>query len=104
MHRVQVFTVLERRNLLYSITIFYFAQFSAVKSELSPGVLFCFSKKWSGVRMLTTFYLVKNDHRWVTYISLKTIHWNHVSSLFYTVFGSDRIGHCKGLRGQVCQE
>ena len=33
----------------------------------------CFSKKLSGVRMLTTFYLAKNDHRWVTFISLKTI-------------------------------
>ena len=28
----------------------------------------------SGVRKLTTFYLTKNDHRWVTFISLKTIH------------------------------
>ena len=33
----------------------------------------CFLKKLSGVRMLTTFYLAKNDHRWVTFISLKTI-------------------------------
>ena len=24
--------------------------------------------------MLTTFYFVKNDHRWVTFIFLKTIH------------------------------
>ena len=30
-------------------------------------------EKLSGVRKLTTFYLAKNDHRWVTFISLKTI-------------------------------
>ena len=30
----------------------------------------CFLKKLSGVRMLTTFYLAKNDHRRVTFISL----------------------------------
>ena len=35
--------------------------------------LFCFLKKLSGVRKLTTFYLVKNDHRWVTLIPLKMI-------------------------------
>ena len=35
--------------------------------------LFCFLKKLSGVRKLTTFYFAKNDHRWVTFISLKTI-------------------------------
>ena len=34
---------------------------------------FCFLKKLSGVRKLTTFYLAKNDHRWVIFISLKTI-------------------------------
>ena len=27
----------------------------------------------SEVRKLTTFHLAKNDHRWVTFISLKTI-------------------------------
>merc|ERR1719506_3453413 len=32
-----------------------------------------FLKNVSGVRTLTTFYLAKNDHRWVTFISLKTI-------------------------------
>ena len=37
------------------------------------GCYFCFLKKLSGVRKLTTFYLAKNDHRWVTCISLKTI-------------------------------
>ena len=31
--------------------------------------------------MLTTFYFVKNDHRWVTFICLRTIHWNHVSGI-----------------------
>ena len=34
---------------------------------------FCFLKKLIEVRMLTTFYIAKNDHRWVTFISLKTI-------------------------------
>ena len=33
---------------------------------------FCFLKNLSGERMLTTFYLAKNDHRWVIVISLKT--------------------------------
>ena len=33
--------------------------------------LFCFLNNLSGVRMLTTFYLTKNDHRWVILISLK---------------------------------
>ena len=38
------------------------------------SVDFCFLKKLSGVRKLTTFYLAaKNDHRLVTFISLKTI-------------------------------
>ena len=35
--------------------------------------LFCFLKKLSGVRKLTTFYLTKNYHRWVTFIALKTV-------------------------------
>ena len=30
-------------------------------------------KKLSGVRMMTTFYLAENDHRWGSFISLKTI-------------------------------
>ena len=30
-------------------------------------------KKLSEVRKLTTFYLSKKDHRWVTFIFLKTI-------------------------------
>ena len=34
---------------------------------------FCFLEKLSEVRMLTTSYSAKNDHRWVTFISLKTI-------------------------------
>ena len=33
----------------------------------------CFLKKLIGVRKLTTFYVAKNDHRWVTFISLETI-------------------------------
>ena len=33
----------------------------------------CFLKKLSRVRKLTTFYFAKNDHRWVTFIPLKTI-------------------------------
>ena len=31
----------------------------------------------SEVEMLTTFYLTKNDHRWVTFISLKTTTRRH---------------------------
>ena len=37
------------------------------------GPDFCFLEKLSEVRTLTTFYFAKNDHRWVTFISLKTI-------------------------------
>ena len=40
-------------------------------SPLLP--IFCFLKILSGVQMLTTFYLTKNDRRWVICISLKTI-------------------------------
>ena len=36
-------------------------------------LVFCFLEKLSEMRKLTTFYLAKNDHRWVTIISLKTI-------------------------------
>ena len=35
--------------------------------------LFCILKKMSGLRKLPTFYFAKNDHRWVTFICLKTI-------------------------------
>ena len=38
---------------------------------LRSPAFFCFLKNLSGVRMLTTFYLAKNDHRWVIFISLK---------------------------------
>ena len=41
--------------------------------RLTLATRFCFLKKLSGVRKLTTFYFAKNDHRWVTFISLKTI-------------------------------
>ena len=37
------------------------------------GVVFLLFEKLSGVRKLTTLYLAKNDHRWATFISLKTI-------------------------------
>ena len=40
-------------------------------NPLVPGLsphLSCFLKKLSGVRMLTTCYLAKNDHRWVTFV------------------------------------
>ena len=40
----------------------------------------CFLKKLSGMRTLTTFYLSKNDHRWVIFISLKTINIRHILS------------------------
>ena len=36
-------------------------------------VHFCFLKRFSEVRKLTTFSLAKNDHRWVTFIFRKTI-------------------------------
>ena len=35
------------------------------------AALFCFLKNLSEVRMLTTFYLAKNDHQWVSFISLE---------------------------------
>ena len=38
-----------------------------------PRLENCFLKKLTGVRKLTTFYLAKSDHRWVKFISLKTI-------------------------------
>jgi hypothetical protein len=38
-----------------------------------PPVLFLLFEKLSGVRTLATFYLAKNDHRWVTFVPLKTI-------------------------------
>ena len=41
-----------------------------VLSSFARKLLF---EKLSGVRKLTAFYLAKNDHRWVTFISLKTI-------------------------------
>ena len=41
--------------------------------DLRQAGLFCFLKNLSEVRMLTTFYSAKNDHRWVTCIPLKTI-------------------------------
>ena len=34
---------------------------------------FCFLNNLSELRILTTFYLTKTDHRWVIFISLKTI-------------------------------
>ena len=37
------------------------------------GLHFCFLKKLSGARKLATFYLAKNDHRWVTSIPLKIL-------------------------------
>ena len=43
-------------------------------------------KKMSGVRKLTTFFCAKNDHRWVTFVFLKTINsepffgrWSRIS-------------------------
>ena len=44
---------------------------SALQEAERFEVHFCFLKKMSEVRKLTTFYLTKNDHRWVTFISLK---------------------------------
>ena len=38
-------------------------------------------EKLSGVRKLTTFYFAKNDHRWVTFILLKTINSDPSSDL-----------------------
>ena len=36
-------------------------------------LLFCFLNNLSELRILITFHYAKNDHRWVTKISLKTI-------------------------------
>ena len=38
-----------------------------------PGGELAILKNLSEVRMLAPFYLAKNDHRWVSSISLKTI-------------------------------
>ena len=46
---------------------------AGTKNGRRGGDDFWFLKKLSGVRKLTTFYLAKNDHRWVTFISLNTI-------------------------------
>ena len=63
-----------------NIRIFCFSQISHNRRPREPqsasrrrGLHVCFLKKLSGVRKLTTFYLTKNDHRWVTCVSLKTI-------------------------------
>ena len=45
----------------------------AVRVAGVVGAFFCFLKKLSEMRMLTTFYVAKNDHRRVTFICLKTI-------------------------------
>ena len=42
-------------------------------SSWRSGKVFCFLKKLSEVRMLTTLYLAKNDHQWGIFISLKMI-------------------------------
>ena len=42
------------------------------ESPLFALLIFVF-EKLSEVRTLTTFYLAKNDHRWVIFVSLKTI-------------------------------
>ena len=42
-----------------------------------PSESFLLFEKLSEVRKLTTFYLAKNDHQWVTFISLKTINRFH---------------------------
>ena len=34
---------------------------------------FCFLNNLSELRILTTFYFAKHDHRWVNFITLKTI-------------------------------
>ena len=51
---------------------------------------FYFLKKLSGVRKLTTFYPAKNDHGWVTFISLKTINSDLQARL--VVAGKTRAG------------
>ena len=47
------------------------ATFSFWASRASTSALrtSCFLENLSGVRMLTTFYLAKNDHRWVIFTS-----------------------------------
>ena len=44
-----------------------------LRSEDREDALFLLFEKLSEVGMFKTFYLAKNDHRWVTFISLKTI-------------------------------
>ena len=50
------------------------AAFEAASAWLQD--FFCFLNNLSELRILTTFYSAKNDHRWVTFIFLKTIYRN----------------------------
>merc|ERR1711937_713467 len=50
-----------------------------------PAVHFLLFETLSEVRKLTTFYLAKNDHRWVTFISLKTM---SVHFLSFSIFSN----------------
>ena len=54
--------------------------------SLRLRIVFCFLKKLSEVRKLTTFYFAKNDHRWVTFISLKTIKFGDSQSGWFNAF------------------
>ena len=48
------------------------AEEQAAVERVHEQYLFLLFEKLSEVRMLTTFYLAKNDHRWVTFLFLKT--------------------------------
>ena len=59
-------------HALLDVAVEALAEVPDLLGDLMPA-FFCFLKKLIGVRMLTTFYLAKNDRRLVTFITLKTI-------------------------------
>ena len=54
--------------------------------------LFCFLNNLSELRILTTFYLAKNDHQWVNFISLEVVSGNNLFIRFRSNARSTRVG------------
>ena len=74
-HRVKQRLVTFRAYGVFAVGAHQMAgpEIEIINAPRRARAFFCFLKILSGVRMLTTFYLAKNDHRWVTFIFLKTI-------------------------------
>ena len=66
-------------------------------------VLFCFLKNLSGMRMLTTFHVAKNDHRWVTFISLKTINASRERPAAACAYGAWPTHSARSAGGLACR-